>query len=153
MPASTQVATTAGSKLKISAVLPTSVTKTAYAALTFTEIKEATDLGALGRTYNPVTHSPVGSRGVVKLKGSYDDGTMTIQLGWAPGDPGQALVETALDDDDFYAFELEHQNGTKKYFQAQVMSSPVNYGGVDTVTGVTVNLAVKSGTIITSNPA
>lgn len=153
MPASTKVATTAGSSLAISAVLPAAITPSAYAALTYTPIKEATDLGAIGRTYNVVNHSPVDDRGVVKIKGSFDDGTMTIQLGWAPGDPGQALVETALDDDDFYAFCLTHQNGTKKYFQAQVTSAPVNFGGVDTVTGTTVNLAIKSGTIKTVNPA
>lgn len=152
MPASTQVATTAGSFLAVSAAIPASITASAYAALTYTEVKEATDLGEIGRVYNTVEHNPVKTRGKVKLKGSFDDGTQTIQLGWAPGDPGQAILEAALDDDDFYAFCLTHQNGTKKYYLAQVNSLPVNYGGVDNVTGTTVSLGIKSGSIITVNP-
>lgn len=153
MPASTQAFTSAGSTLAISATLPTSLTPTAYAVPAYTPIGEVTDAGALGRTYNTVNHNPLATRGTVKLKGSYDDGTMTVQLAYAPGDAGQALVETALTSDAFYAFKLTLQDGTIKYFQAQVTSAPVNVGGVDSVTGLTVNLSIKSGTIITKLPA
>lgn len=153
MAASTEPVTSAGSTIAISATLPASLTSTAYAALTFTDIGEVTDGGSIGRTYNTVNHSPLASRGVVKLKGSFDDGTMTLQLAYAPGDAGQVLLETALDDDDFYAFELTLQNGTIVYFQAQVTSAPINVGTVDTITGMTVNLAIKSGSIIKKHPA
>lgn len=153
MAAATEAFTSAGTTLAISASLPASVTTTAYAALTYTTIGEVTDGGSIGRTYNTVNHLPLGDRGTVKLKGSYDDGTMTVQLAYAPGDAGQALIETALDDDAFYAFALTLQDGTIKYFQAQVTSAPVNIGTADTVTGLTVNLSIKSGTIKTKLPA
>lgn len=153
MAASQLPVTSAGSTLAISSSLPASVTPTAYAALTYTLIGEVTDGGSIGRTYNIVEHLPLGARGKVKLKGSYDDGTMTVQAAYAPGNAGQILIETALDDDDFYSFKLILQNGTIKYFQAQVVSSPVNVGGADTVTGTTINLAVKSGSIKTVHPA
>ena len=91
--------------------------------------------------------------GTVKLKGSFDDGTMTLQLSYAPGDAGQVLLETALDDDDFYSFELTLQNGTIIYFQAQVNSAPVNVGTTDTITGMTVSLGIKSGSIVKKHPA
>lgn len=153
MAASSIPVTTAGTTIHISAALPAAVTETGYGALSFTEIGEITDGGSVGRTYNTVTHSPIGSRGVVKIKGSFDDGTMTIQMAYAPGNAGQVLVETALDDDAFYSFKVVLQNGTIKFFQAQVTSAPVNIGSVDTVTGSTVNLAIKSGSIVTKHPA
>lgn len=153
MAASSTPVTSAGSTIGISASLPASLTASGYTALTYTDIGEVTDGGSIGRTYNIVNHSPLATRGVVKLKGSFDDGTVTLQLAYAPGNAGQVLVETALNDDDFYSFELELQNGTIIYFQAQVTSAPVNVGSVDTVTGMTVNLAVKSGSIVKKQPA
>ena len=153
MPGATEAFTSAGTEYAISAARPTSLTKTAYAALSWTDIAEVTDGGSTGRTYNTVTHQPLATRGVVKLKGSYNDGDKVLQAAYAPGDPGQALVATALDDDDFYSFRETLQDGTIKYFQAQVSSAPVNIGGVDSVTGTTFNLSIKSGTIVTALPA
>ena len=153
MAASSTPVTSAGTTISISAALPASVTKTAYAALSWTEIGEITDGGTVGRTYNVVNHSPLGTRGVVKIKGSFDDGTMTVQMAYAPGNAGQVIVQTALDDDDFYSFKIVLQNGTVIYCQAQVTSAPVNIGSVDTVTGETASLAVKSGSIVFAHPA
>lgn len=153
MPGATEAFTSAGTAYAISAALPASLTKTAYAALSWTVIAEITDGGSTGRTYNSVTHQPLSTRGVVKLKGSYNDGDKVLQAAYAPGDVGQALIATALDDDDFYSFRETLQDGTIKYFQAQVMSAPVNVGGVDSVTGTTFNLGIKSGTIVTALPA
>lgn len=153
MAASSTPVTSAGSTLAISANPPATITATGYGALTYTDIGEVTDGGSIGRTYNTVSYNPLATRGTVKLKGSFDDGTMTLQLSYAPGDPGQVLLETALDDDDFYSFELTLQNGTIIYFQAQVNSAPVNVGTTDTITGMTVSLGIKSGSIVKKHPA
>jgi hypothetical protein len=153
MPGATSAFTSAGTSLGISATLPTALTATAYAVPVYTPIGEVTDGGALGRTYNIVNHNPLATRGTIKLKGSFDDGTMTVQLAYAPGDAGQVLVETALNSDAFYSFKLTLQDGTIKYFQAQVTSAPVNVGTVDSITGLTVNLSIKSGSIVTKLPA
>lgn len=153
MPGATEAFTSAGTEYAISAALPATLTKTAYAALSWTEIAEVTDGGSTGRTYNIVNHQPLATRGVVKLKGSFNDGDKTLQAAYAPGDPGQALIATALDDDDFYSFRETLQDGTIKYFQAQVTSNPVNVGTVDSVTGTNIMLAIKSGTIVTALPA
>jgi len=153
MPAATEAMTSAGSTVSISATLPASLTKTAYAALTYTEIGEITDGGSVGRTYNLVSHSPLATRGTVQKKGSFSDGTVTLQAAYAPGDAGQVLVQTALNDDEYYAFAEELQDGTIIYYQAQVTSAPVNVGGVDSITGTTITLAVKSGSIVFAYPA
>jgi hypothetical protein len=152
MPGATEAFTSAGTTLALSATLPASLSASAYGVPVYTLIGEVTDAGSLGRTYAVVNHQPLATRGTVKLKGSFDDGTMTVQMAYAPGNAGQVLLETALDDDDFYAFKMVLQDGTIKFFQAMVTSDPVNVGTVDTVTGATVNLAVKSGTIITVLP-
>lgn len=152
MAGATEAFTSAGSTLAISASLPTTVTQTDYAALTYTTIGEITDLGATGRVYQIVRHNPLATRGTVKLKGSYDDGTKTVQAAYAPGDAGQALLATALDDDDFYSFKETLQDGTIKYFQAMVASAPVNIGTVDQVTGTTFSVEIKSGSIVTDLP-
>lgn len=152
MAGNTEALTSAGTTISVSAALPASLTKTAYAVLAYTEVGEVSDGGALGRTYNTVDFTSLSSRGKRKIKGSFDDGTMALQVGYAPGNAGQAMLETALDDDDYYSFKVVLQSGVTKYFQAQVISAPVNIGNVDSVTMATVNLSIKSGSIITVMP-
>lgn len=152
MPAASSAFTAAGTGLSISSTLPATLTKTAYAALTWNPIGEVTDGGQIGRTYNQVTHSPLATRGVVKLKGSFDDGTIQVEAAYAPGDAGQVIVQAALASDNFYSFKYVLQDGTVIYFEAQVQSAPVKIGGVDSVVGTTFQLAVKSGTIVFSFP-
>lgn len=153
MPAADEASTHAGTSVSISAALPATLTKTAYAALSYEEIGELTDAGAVGRTYNAVTHQPLANRGTQNKKGSYNDGAPTLQMAYAPGDAGQELIMEALDSDDYYSFVEELQNGSKIYYQALVMSAPVQGGGVDTIVGLTVNLQVKSGSIVFAHPA
>lgn len=154
MPANTEAFTAAGAKLFMSAALPATLTKTAYAALSYTEIGEITDGGGgIGRTYTIVEHQPLATRAKRKLKGSFDDGTQTPQMAYAPGDAGQVLLTTALDDDDFYSFYWLLQSGTKIYFQSLVTALPTNIGTADSIVGSAPSLAVKSGTLVYSHPA
>lgn len=152
MPGATEAFSSAGSELAISAALPATPNAAGFAALTWVDIAEITDLGSTGRTYNIINHQPLATRGVVKLKGSFNDGAKTVQAAYAPGDPGQVLVATALDDDAFYAFRETLQDGTIKYFLAQVTSAPTNVGTVDSITGTTFNLEIKSGSLLTVLP-
>ena len=115
------VRTSAGTTLKVSASSPATFDPTGYNALTMTVVGEVSDLGEFGREFNLVTFNPVGSRGVVKKKGSFNQGTMTIQMG----------LDTT-------------QNGDKYYFQAQVMSFKVNVGSVDQITTATVTLELTT---------
>ena len=86
------VRTSAGTTLKVSAATPATFDSTGYNALTMTLIGEVTDLGEFGREYALVTFNPVGSRGVVKKKGSFNQGTMTIGLGLDTEDPAQGRI-------------------------------------------------------------
>lgn len=138
------VRTSAGTTIKLSAGTPASFNSAGYAALTWTTIGEVTDLGEFGREYNLVTHNPLGSRGTVKKKGSFNEGSITMQLGLDTDDAGQILAKTASNSDSDYSFEIATQNGDKYYFQAQVMSFKVGVGSIDQITAATIMLEITT---------
>jgi len=112
--------------------------------LTYTEIGEVSDLGEFGREYNEVTFNPLGDRRTVKRKGSYNDGSVSMTVARVPGDAGQTILQTALDDDASYFFDVELQDGTHLYFAAQVMSYTTNVGSVDQITTASVTLGITN---------
>lgn len=140
--------TSAGSSIALSASSPGTFDAAGFGALTFTTIGEVTDIGGnFGRTYNLVTHNPLATRATVKKKGSYNAGSLTVQLAVDNDNAGQALAQAALLSDANYSFKVVTQSGDIYYFQGVVMSFPVTLGGVDTIT--TASLAIE----ITSNSA
>ena len=72
--------TSAGTKLFVSASAPATYNLSGFAALTWTEIGEVSDMGEFGRQYNLVTFNTLGDRRTVKRKGSYNDGTIACQM-------------------------------------------------------------------------
>lgn len=139
--------TSAGTTLHISATAPATYNATGFAALTWTEIGEITDLGEFGRQYNLVTHNPLNDRRTVKRKGSYNDGTINAQMARVPADAGQAILKTAVDSDDSYSIKVTLQNGDVFYTTAQIMSYTVNVGSVDQITGATVAMEIDNDII------
>lgn len=139
-----EVFTSAGTTIAVSATLPATNTEAGYAALTFSPIGEVTDLGEFGRVYNLVTHNPLATRATVKRKGSYNDGAINMQLAVDENDAGQDILETAVDSDDDHAFRVTLQSGAIHYFSAQVMSFPLNVGSVDQITTRSVTLEINS---------
>lgn len=138
------VRSSAGTTIHLSAATPATFDSTGYAALTYTAVGEVTDLGEFGREYNLITHNPIGSRGTVKLKGSFNEGSITMQLGLDTDDAGQILAKTASTSDADYSFKITTQNGDVYYFQAKVMSFKVNVGSVDTVTSASIMLELTT---------
>ena len=138
------VRTSAGTTLKISAGVPATFNTAGYAALTYTAIGEITDLGEFGREYSLVTHNPVGNRSTQKFKGSFNEGTMTLQVGLDTDDAGQILAKAAVASDNNYAFEVVTQNGDKYYFQAQVMSFKLGVGDVNKITSATIMVEITT---------
>ena len=146
------VQTSAGTTISISAVLPTTDDAAGYAALTWAVIGEVTDFGEFGREYATVTHNPVASRRTIKRKGSYNDGTMALQLALDRDDAGQILVKTALASDANKAFRITYQDGSKDYFSAMVMSFKTNVGSVDQILSGSINLEINTDIIPVALP-
>lgn len=138
------VRTSAGSTLHVSASNPATYNVAGYEALSFTAVGEITDLGEFGREYALVTHNPVGNRGTVKKKGSFNEGTMNMSLGLDTDDAGQIILKAASLSDNDYSFKVTTQNGDIYYFQAQVMNFKVAVGSVDTITAATVALELTT---------
>lgn len=136
--------TSAGSTFRISASAPATFDATGYNALSMTTVGEVTNYGEFGRQYNLVTHNPVNTRGTVKKKGSFNEGSITLQLGLDTDDAGQILCKAASLSDNDYSFLVTTQNGDKYYFQAQVMGWKVNVGTVDQITGASVTLELTT---------
>lgn len=146
MAASTAV-TSAGTTIAVTANAPATYDAAGFGALTFTVIGEVVDLGEFGRKYNLVTHNPLGDRRTVKRKGSFNDGTISMQLARDSSNAGQAILGAAVDDDASYSFKVVTQDGTVFYFSAQVMSHTAKVGGVDTIFGSTVDLEIDNDII------
>lgn len=138
--ASLAIATTAGA--------PTTADAAGYAAKTYTDIGEITNIGEFGKEYALVTHQPLATRGVKKGKGSYNNGTLSPSLALDADDAGQVLLETASESDDSYAFRVTLQDGTKYYLMGRVMSFKKNVSGVDDVVTATPTIEVDSDPIV-----
>lgn len=146
------VQTTAGTKFFVSEDKPTDNTESGYEAVTWEEIGEVVDGGDIGRVYEWVTHSAIGRRGVIRRKGTFDDGAPTWQLGKDATDDGQKIMLEARDSDDSYAFKIELQDGTTFLFMAQVGSYNTNLGTANSIVGATAELGIDAGTIIEVEP-
>ena len=138
------VETVAGTTIAISAAAPATFTQAGYAALTFTNIGEVTDGGEHGREYALVTHQPIASRGTQKFKGSFNEGSKTLQLGLDKADAGQVLAKAAVVSDASYSFKVTYQGGDIDYFQAKVMSFKKSATGVDTIRSASITLELTT---------
>lgn len=144
------VETVAGVEISISAAAPATFDEAGYGAVTgWGVIGEITDGGQHGRTYAEVKHAPLGTRGAQKFKGSFDEGTKTLQLAVDTADPGQVIAKQALNSDSNFSFKVAYQGGDIDYFQAKVMSYQVATAGVDSIRSATIQLSIttaKGGT-------
>lgn len=141
-----RVETVAGTIIYISATTPETFDQAGYEStdVVFTAIGEITDGGEHGREYALVTHQPIATRGVQKFKGSFNEGTKTIQLALDRDDAGQVIAKAALTSDNDYSFKVAYQGGDIDYFQAKVMSFRKAAGGVDTIRSATLTLELTT---------
>lgn len=143
---SENVETVAGTSLAISANIPATFDESGYAAVTgWQELGEVTDGGEHGRAYALVTHNPIKTRGTQKFKGSYNEGTKTLQLAEVSADLGQQLAKIASKSDEDYSFRVTYQGGDIDYFQAKVMSYVKQATSVDTIRTATITLELTTG--------
>lgn len=140
--------TSAGTAILISPTIPATFDSAGYKNLKdFVEIGEVSDLGEFGREYNIVKFQPLKDRRTVKRKGSYDDGTVTIQLAKVASDAGQQALNAALNSDVSRSIQIVLQDGSTFFFTAQVASGTTNVGNVDQITSGSVKLEIDTDII------
>lgn len=135
---------TAGTTLHISAGNPATFDAAGYNALSWTAVGEITNLGEFGREFAQIVHSPIGTRAKRKLKGSFDEGSLDLQLALDNDDAGQIVMKAASLSDNAYAFKVTAQNGDKYFFQGLVMQWKRGFGGVDDITSASAMVDVTS---------
>jgi hypothetical protein len=136
--------TVAGTVVSISAAAPATFDGTGYAALTWTVIGNIDDGGEHGREYAEVTFNPINTRGTDKYKGSFNEGTKTLSIGYNSDDAGMIVLKTALLSDSNFSFKVAYPDGDFDYFQAKTLSLKKATGGVDTMRMASVSLSITT---------
>ena len=136
-----------GVKLYLSKTLPTTWDKAGFEAIasSFKLLGNTVNLGDWGKTWNETTFEPTAFPEAQVLKTNFNMGNPTVTYAYPaePGyDEGQALMDEAVDSNDYYAVKLELQNGTVIYSKALVASTSITVGGVGDITMVSANLRV-----------
>lgn len=132
------VFTSSGTTLEISAGPPATHDQAGFEALSYTEIAEVVDMGEYGPTFEVVTHNALATRRTVKRKGTVNDGAMNIQLGRVPADAGQALLISGVDGaniDVVHSVKVTLPDGTVQYDTGQIYSYTTNVGSANQITG------------------
>jgi hypothetical protein len=107
-----------------------------FAADTYEEITNVSNMGELGATANIVTFPVVSDKYVKKSKGTRNAGDPVLVVGRISADAGQEALRAAEDTKFYYNFKIEledaedeeHTN-TVIYFRALVASVTNQFGG------------------------
>jgi len=143
--------TSAGTIISIG-VAPATYDQAGFEAVSFDPIGEVTDAGEYGKVYNLVTHNPLADRGTKKFKGSFNNGSVTLQIAQDETDAGQIAATAASDSDDSFSIKVTKQNGSVDYFTSQVMSFTTAIGGVDSIEGGSIQLEIDNEIIKVAAP-
>lgn len=141
------VFTSTGTLYAISAAVPATYDSAGFAALTWTDVAEVTDMGEYGATYEVVSHNPLATRRTVKRKGTVNDGALAMQLGRDPADAGQALIIAGVDGaarDTVHSHRVTLQDGTIQYVTGQLFSYTTNVGSSNQIVGAAVTVELDN---------
>jgi len=104
-----------------------------FGAKTYLIVGEVTNVGDFGKTFNVIKHNPINTRYTKKLKGSYDNGTQSVDYAYDGSNAGQTQLTAALGSDASWAIKLTLQDGTIFYYTVQVTAAPFKTGSVDSI--------------------
>jgi len=113
-----------GGFLSVSAAVPATFDAAGYAALTFTEVGEASEIPEYGATHEVVRFTPLKTGIVNKFHGGKDFGSVTIPLGYDSADAGQIILIAALASKAAISFRETRSDGTIRYVMGKVFSYP-----------------------------
>lgn len=143
--------TSAGTSIAIGPA-PATYDAVGFGAVVVTTIGEVTDAGEYGKVYTLVTHNPLATRQTVKKKGSFNNGSITLQLAIDEADVGQIAALAAADSDASFTIKVTKQNGAIDYFTAQVMSFTNSIGSVDSIESGSIQLEIDNDIVKVAAP-
>lgn len=152
----TDIRTTAGSTLHLSATLPTAHTVEGFEATTgeapnqvptiaWTKVSRITSFGDVEQSYTEVPFNDVETRETIILKGTKSNGKLPLELARIDkgNDVGQTLIKTALLSDNDYSIKITLTDGSIYYCVGKVMSNNLKLGDVNAVTGFAASIALN----------
>jgi hypothetical protein len=149
MPFEADFETVAGTALYVAAAMPADNTAVAFAALTWIEVGEITNVpSVLGREYSESTISTVKNAHDRKKKGSYSLPNADWECAWVEDDAGQVLVREAANNNDILPFKVVKQGASIRYLSAQVSKFVENNGTSNDAVKGSFTMLRQSDTII-----
>lgn len=138
----------AGAVIAISAGVPATIDSAGFGALTYTVIKDITDLGMVGPEASIINHSPLSESVTYKIKGPTNNGAMDLK-GAKPTstDPGHTLLLAAVASPNAYAIKITLVNGAIIYFQTKVTSYKTSVGNNGQIVGMESKLEVDGAIV------
>lgn len=149
MPFEDDFETVAGTALYVAAEMPTDNTAAAFAALTWVEVGEITNVpSVLGREYSTSTISTVKNAHDREKKGSYKLPNADWECAWVEDNAGQVIVREAANNNDILPFKVVKQGAAIRYLSAQVSKFVENMGTSNDAVKGAFTMLRQSDTII-----
>jgi hypothetical protein len=119
---------------------------------TYVLIGYIANIGEFGRVYGLITFDNLENRATLKFKGQINDGKLSLDIGRAPEDPGQAAAYVAVNTDHDFNFKVTLNDKiltapTTFYFWAKVMTYTTNIGGPTQVVRARMDVEIASTSI------
>ena len=113
---------------------------------------EIVSVGEFGREYNTVRIMNLATGATRKFKGSFDNGTVQVDLLFDSADGGQTLLETASISRETYACRIEFpgqgEDGEEFYFQSLIANLKRIVGGPDDALMMRATFEIDHNTIV-----
>lgn len=147
---------TAGASIAIGQVLDAKTTAFVlgdFAAISWTDIGWAENLGAFGDKANEITFDSIDKQRTQKLKGTRNAGAMACVFGIDYEDDGQAALRAAEATSFNYAFKVTFNDApsggtpSERYFIALVMSAEEALDTANSVMKLNASLSINSNIV------
>ena len=139
--------TAAGVEFYIGAAAPATYDKAGYEAVTWVKVGEISNIGGdIGKMFSLATFALLETRGIVKRKGGYNNGSVTIEYAYYRTDAGQEDLIAGEDNDAPLPFKivLTDTDTTHVYYMGLVMGTPISIGGSEDFLTSSVNIEIDS---------
>lgn len=141
------VQTSTGITFSVVQGAPATVDAAGFAALTFVEVGEVTDLPEYGPTTEVVTHQPLKTGITEKYAGFTDNGSLAVGLGQDASDAGQVILRASQElanKGTAYSFKTEFPDGTIDYYSGGLFSYTTNPGAANSIVASTAQVEINS---------
>ena len=140
-----------GTIMSVSSSQPAQYTAAGFAALSWDDVGEVTDIGELSKVFEIVAQNLLNLEYARKFKGISDmpDVSMTVARKW--DDAGQVLLMSALASMSAHSFRFLHSGGEKIYVSGHVMRAFFEASESDTMHNIAISMALDPSTLVISS--